>query len=118
MKQKGSHFRVRFTLYRQSKGLYLPSEFNTGYFIEATPLPKANYTLNTVGLTLGTYTGQTKTFGVLSPLKTSNSLISVLGSITAKKSGFDDVLGKAVCVQVVNHTLVNVHQGHQKLDHL
>lgn len=81
--------RVRFALYRNGKGLYLPLSHGTDYDIQVEPLPE-----HTAGkiLRLGIYTEQNKAPGALSALKTGNALIYVMARIWAEENHLDDAL--------------------------
>jgi branched-chain amino acid aminotransferase len=83
--------RMRFMLYRNGKGLYLPFQNEAGYLIEALEIPENSFVLNINGLQTGLYTEHFKSCDSLSSLKTNNSLIYVLASIFKQNQKFDEV---------------------------
>lgn len=83
--------RMRFVLFRNGKGLYLPSQNEAGYLIEAVEIPENSFVLNINGLQTGLYTDHFKSCDSLSSLKTNNSLIYVLASIYRQNQKLDEV---------------------------
>ncbi|MFN4082593.1 MAG: aminotransferase class IV [Bacteroidia bacterium] len=84
-----NQYRLRYILYRKSKGFYLPHENVTDYHIDVFLFePNANIERLKVGI----YRNQQKASGPLSNLKTGNALVYVMASIWAKQQGFDDAL--------------------------
>jgi len=80
--------RVRYALYRDSAGFYLPHKNSCKSIIDIFPLsaePKKKKKL-------GIYKSQKKCSGILSNLKTGNALIYVMAISWASKNKFDDVL--------------------------
>ena len=83
---------VRLAIYRGGNGTYTPSSMTGQYLLEAKVL-KANYfRLNESGLSIDIYDEIHKQVNVLSPYKTSNALLYVLASVSARESGLDDLL--------------------------
>ncbi len=81
-------FRVRYVLFRDSKGLYLPNSNTSNYTIDVEELLEEKISTKIIGI----FKQQKKHSGVLSNLKTGNALIYVMASIWAKENGFDDAL--------------------------
>ncbi len=84
--------RVRLSIWRESKGFYLPDENNTGYMIEASMLDNELFMLNKKGLLVGVYDQLQKPTGFLSGLKSSNALVYILASLFAAENRWDDAL--------------------------
>ena len=53
---KIKHGRLRLTVYRDSEGLYTPSQNKVGYPLEIQPLDEPRYFLNSKGLIIEVYT--------------------------------------------------------------
>ncbi len=81
--------RLRFVMYRDSKGFYLPDSGKIKYFSEITSF---NPPLNHSNIQVGIYRVQPKAPGPLSNIKPGNSLLYVMASIWAKEKKFDDAL--------------------------
>lgn len=85
--------KIRLQVYRNGVGEgYIPDNNEVGYVIETSTLADENYVLNQKGIRLGLYTDFKKPQNILSNLKTSNALYSVLAGIYAKEQQFDDCL--------------------------
>lgn len=82
---------ARVHLYREGKGRYNPTGMLAGYLIEVEPVSDL-FSLNGKGLTIGIFTGATKSIDDLSNYKTCSALTYVLASIHKTKSGWDDCL--------------------------
>jgi branched-subunit amino acid aminotransferase/4-amino-4-deoxychorismate lyase len=81
--------RVRFVLYRDSDGFYLPNSNTSKYQISLFLFePKPNLH----PLKLGVFNEQSKAPGPLANLKTGNALVYVMACIWAKENNLDDAL--------------------------
>lgn len=89
---KIKHGRLRLTVYRDSEGLYTPSQNKVGYQLEIQPLDEPRYFLNSKGLIIDVYTELNKPTNFLSNIKTCNSLVYVLAGIYKSQNNLDDVL--------------------------
>ena len=85
----GGNLRVVF--YRESEGKYFPKE-NKINFIAEIEKSENSFTFNKNGLKLGVFTEMRKDKNKFSNCKTTNATISVLASIFAKESSWDDCL--------------------------
>ncbi|MHC5201256.1 aminotransferase class IV [Myroides sp. LJL119] len=85
-------FRVRFTVYRQSGGTYLPTTRNIDFIITAKPLQEALYVLNQEPYEVELYKDFYVNASLLSTLKTTNRLINVTGSIFASENDYQNCL--------------------------
>lgn len=85
-------FRVRFTVYRDAEGKYLPSTRKIGYIVSAEVLNNGVYSLNTMDYEIELYKDFYVTSHLLSTLKTNNRLINVTGSIFAEENGYQNCL--------------------------
>lgn len=80
--------RVRFSVFRNDGGLYLPKNNTTGYIVEAYQLSinlKKDYE---VDLFKDHYVYS----GLLSTLKTNNKILNVIASIYAQENGLDNCI--------------------------
>src|ERR1700744_1052945 len=89
-RNKTRHGRVRLTVYRDSEGLYAPTQNKMGYCIELQPLDEPRYFLNDKGLIIDIFTDLSKPINPLSNIKTCNSLIYVMASIFKDQNRLDD----------------------------
>ena len=83
--------RIRMVFYRESEGKYFPKE-NKINFIAEIEKSENSFTFNENGLKLGVFTEMRKDKNKFSNCKTTNAAISVLASIFAKESSWDDCL--------------------------
>ncbi len=81
-------YRVRYTLYRNAHGFYLPHQHNVLTDIQVNP-----FTAQPLSpLSCSIYPMQQKMSGPLANLKSGNALLFVMAAIWAKEHGFDDAL--------------------------
>lgn len=83
--------RVRLTLWRSSKGGYLPERNYTEWRISVSPLENENFTLGR-GLTAGIYRDNVKPLGPLSTIKSLNALLYVQAARYASENSWDDAI--------------------------
>ena len=89
---KIKHGRLRLTVYRDSEGLYTPSQNKAGYLLEIQPVDEPRYFLNSKGLIIDVFTELSKPTNFLSNIKTCNSLVYVMAGIHKNQNNLDDVL--------------------------
>lgn len=82
-------YRIRYTLYRNSTGFYLPDSHQTDYHIDIFPYEDNGYFKR---LNVGIYKEQRKTSGPLANIKSGNALIYIMAKMWAKKNNLDDAL--------------------------
>jgi len=80
--------RVRFSVFRNNGGLYLPSDNATSYIIEADQLSSTLKTEYEVDLFKDHYVYS----GILSTLKTNNKILNVIASVYADENGLDNCI--------------------------
>ncbi|SFJ82712.1 aminotransferase class IV [Myroides guanonis] len=85
-------YRVRFTVYRDSEGYYLPKEQSIGYVVTSERLLNEMYVFNEGTYEVELFRDFYITKHLLSTLKTTNKLVQVVGSIFAKENGFENCL--------------------------
>ena len=85
-------YRVKFAVYRDSEGLYLPHNNDIGYIITSSVLNQSNYHLSIDSYTIDIYKDHFVAAGLLSTLKSNNRLINTIGSIYAKENNFNNCL--------------------------
>ena len=84
--------RVRFTVFRASSGLYLPSAHNVSYIIDVALLDSPFYLFNDEYYEVELFKDHFINSGLLSTLKTNNRIINVVGSIFAEENGYNNCL--------------------------
>ncbi|MDG1915596.1 MAG: aminotransferase class IV [Crocinitomix sp.] len=84
--------RIRLSIDRKAGGNYLPTSNHIDYLIEVEPLLENHFVLNAEGLSVGLYKQMKKQVNILSPYKTKNCLIYIMGKLKAKEKGLDDLL--------------------------
>jgi len=101
---KLTNARVRFTIYRNGDGLYLPEDNTTSYLIEANHLSynlKKSYEID---LFKDYYINS----GMLSTLKTNNKILNVIANIYADENGLDNCIllnEKKQIVEAINSNI-------------
>lgn len=97
--------RVRFTVFRNNGGFYLPEDNGVCYTIEATELPSSFYMISNSAYAVELFKDFYVNADMLSNLKTNNRAINVVGSIYAKENGYDNCLllnGSKQVVEALN----------------
>lgn len=84
--------RVRFTVFRNNGGLYLPQTNEVSYIIETSVLEAAFYTLSNEAYEVELFKDFYVNPDMLSTLKTNNKAINVVGSIYAAENGYQNCL--------------------------
>jgi len=90
-RNKAKHGRFRLTVYRDSEGLYTPTQNKMGWCLELQPVDEPRYFLNEKGLIMDLYTEIPKPTNYLSNIKTCNSLIYVMAGLYKTQNKLDDV---------------------------
>ncbi|MES2426637.1 MAG: aminotransferase class IV [Bacteroidota bacterium] len=91
IRNKAKHGRLRLTVYRDSEGLYTPSQNKAGYCLEFIPADEPRYFLNEKGLIVDVFTDLPKPSNYLSNIKTCNSLIYVMAALHRQQNNLDEV---------------------------
>ena len=89
-RNKIKHGRLRLTVYRDSDGLFTPTQNKMGYCLELEPLDEPRYFLNDKGLIMDIFTDLPKPINLLSNIKTCNSLLYVMAGIFKNQNRLDD----------------------------
>jgi branched-chain amino acid aminotransferase len=84
--------RVRFTVFRNSGGYYLPQTNAISYIINAKPLENVLYKIEKESYEVDLYKDFYVTKQLLSSIKSTNKLINITGSIFAKENDLDNCL--------------------------
>lgn len=84
--------RVRFTVFRNDGGFYLPNDNSVSYLISVQPLQDKNYHFSSDNYEVELYKDFYLTKQLLSTLKTTNKAIQVIGSIYAEENGYQNCL--------------------------
>ena len=85
-------YRVRFSVYRDSEGFYLPKSRNVQFIVTASPLNSNVYTIGKEHYQVDLYKDFYITKQLLSTLKTNNKMLQIVGSIFAEENGYDNCL--------------------------
>ncbi len=84
--------RVRFTVFRNNGGFYLPTDRNVSFLITSSRLENKAYTLNEESYEVELYKDFYITKQLLSTIKSTNRLINTVGSIFADENGYQNCL--------------------------
>ncbi len=93
--------RIRFTIFREEGGLYLPKTNNISYIVETELLDSPFYLLDEKPYEVELYKDFYVNPDMLSTLKTNNKIINVTGSIFASENDYDNCLILNTSKQVV-----------------
>lgn len=88
----GGPARIRFALFRNDGGYYVPENNSASFLIETSALENRFFPLNHRGIMLGLYQEYYKPCHTLSNLKSSNALIHVLAGLYRTENKYDDCL--------------------------
>ena len=100
--------RARFTVYRDSEGLYTPKHNEVAYLIEASVLEHNSYVLQKDDYEVDLYKDFYVSAQLLSTIKTNNKAINVIAGIFAKENELDNCLlinEKKQVVEAINGNL-------------
>ncbi|MDR2222999.1 MAG: aminotransferase class IV [Flavobacteriaceae bacterium] len=92
VEEKGNAIRVRFTVYRQGQGKYLPNDRNIAYIVTCEPLQDEVYQISNKDYEIELYKDFYVTAHLLSTLKTTNRLVNITGSIFAEENSYQNCL--------------------------
>ena len=98
-----SDARVRLTVFRNDGGFYTPLSNQVSYLIEIEAMEEVGYVLNQKGYTIDIFSEIKKAQGMLSSVKSANSLLYVLAGIYKTENKLDDC--------VVLNTKGNISEG-------
>ena len=84
-------YRVRFSVYRDSEGFYLPKSRNVQFLVTASPLQEL-YEIGKQNYEVELYKDFYITKQLLATLKTNNKMLQITGSIFAEENGYDNCL--------------------------
>lgn len=84
--------RIRFTVYRNSGGYYLPETNEISYLINAKPLENKLYSFDNSEFEVDLYKDFYITKQLLSSIKTTNKMVNITGSIFAKENDLQNCL--------------------------
>ena len=85
-------YRVRFSVYRDSEGFYLPKSRNVQFVVTASPLNSALYSFGNELYEVELYKDFYVSKQLLSTLKTNNKMLQITGSIFAEENDYDNCL--------------------------
>ena len=90
--EKNNSYRVRFSVYRESEGFYLPKSRNVQFIVTASPLSSDLYSIGKENYEVELYKDFYIQKQLLSTLKTNNKMLQITGSIFASENGYDNCL--------------------------
>lgn len=90
-RNKAKHGRLRLTVFRDSEGMYAPTQNKAGWCLEMQPLDEPRYFLNEKGLIMDIFTEIPKPSNYLSNIKTCNSLVYVMAGLYKTQNKLDEV---------------------------
>jgi branched-chain amino acid aminotransferase len=85
-------YRIRFTVYRDSEGFYLPKSRNVQFIVSASSLNSELYFFGKEHYEVELYKDFYVSKQLLSTLKTNNKMLQITGSIFADENGYDNCL--------------------------
>lgn len=91
-KEAAAAYRVRFTVFRQSGGFYLPKTNETAFLVTAEPLENPMYVIANNAYEVELFKDFYVTKQLLSTLKSTNKMVQITGSIFADENGYDNCL--------------------------
>ncbi|MDX1365733.1 MAG: aminotransferase class IV [Arenibacter latericius] len=109
--------RVRFTVFRNNGGLYLPDTNDISFLMEAKALEAPFFVLNKDAYEVEIFKDFYVNPDMLSTLKSNNKLINVVGSVFAKENGYQNCLlvnNEKRVVEALNGNLFLVKGNHIK----
>lgn len=98
-------YRVRFAVFRNDGGLYLPETNSISYCIEANVLDHPFYTISDAPYEVELFKDFFVNKDMLSNLKTNNRILNVVGSVFAKENDYHNCLlinGDKMVVEALN----------------
>lgn len=84
--------RIRFTVFRNDGGYYLPSTQTLSFVIQATALKEKQYSFSDSSFEVDLYKDFFISNQLLSTIKTTNKMIHITGSIFADENGFQNCI--------------------------
>lgn len=84
--------RVRFTVFRNDGGYYLPTVNTISYLISVNPLPEPTYKIDDNTYEVELFKDFYLSKHLLSTIKSTNKLINITASIFAKENGYNSCL--------------------------
>ena len=90
--QSAMSFRVRFSVFREGSGFYLPKTNDVSYVITILPLESEIYYIKKGAYEVELYKDAYVTKQLFSSLKSNNKMIQITGSIFAAENGYDNCL--------------------------
>tara|TARA_B100001029_G_C15029715_1_gene436086 strand:+ start:650 stop:1483 length:834 start_codon:yes stop_codon:yes gene_type:complete len=103
-----SSARIKILFYRESAGLYKPSENKLSYIIYCEPLKKEKYCINEKGLIIDVFSEYKLGQNSLNNIKTSNRLINVLAKFYNEDHQLDDCVFINQSNNIVESTSGNI----------
>lgn len=100
--------RIRFTVFRNDGGLYLPQNNEVSFVVEAQQLNSSFYLKEDTPYEVELFKDFYINADMLSTLKTNNKIINVVGSIYAKENGYNNCLLLNQSKQVVEALNANL----------
>lgn len=85
-------YRIRFTVYRDSEGFYLPKSRNIQFIVTASSLDSDLYVFGKEHYEVELYKDFYVSKQLLSTLKTNNKMLQITGSIFAEENGYANCL--------------------------
>lgn len=90
--EKNTSFRVRFSVFRQPGGFYLPKTYAVEFIITAEPLENALYSFENSPYEVELFKDFMVTKQLLSTIKSNNKLVQITGSIFAYENDYENCL--------------------------
>lgn len=91
-KNPSAAYRVRFTVFRQNGGFYLPTSNETAFLVTAEPLTNPMYSIENSTYEVELFKDFYISKQLLSTLKSTNKIVQITGSIFADENGYNNCL--------------------------
>tara|TARA_B110000285_G_scaffold234901_1_gene313601 strand:+ start:3293 stop:4144 length:852 start_codon:yes stop_codon:yes gene_type:complete len=107
--------KVRIQVFRNQGGMYVPTSYNTSFFIEAQPLDDNLFNFNPQGLHIDLYSDIKKPINLLSAHKTANALLFVKAGLYKKTKHVDDCIilndKGNLCEAISSNLFLKIHDS-------
>lgn len=106
--------RIRFTVFRNDGGFYLPKNRDVSYLIQAHKLENQKYSTDFLNYEVELYKDFFISNQLLSTLKSTNKMINITGSIYADENGFQNCLllnNEKNVVEALNGNVFMLHNN-------
>ena len=91
-KEQAASYRVRFSVFRENGGFYLPKTNEVAFIVTAEPLENALYAFDAAAYEVELFKDAYVTRQLFSTLKSTNRMVQITGSVFAYENGYENCL--------------------------